>query len=91
MKEHSRGQKRLASLPAEEDPPEGGYEVDASRWNDPYEVIRAEEIKGDADLSTSFDLPEDHDVGVITNFNSPKSTVPRKFDFNTQEGPFMIR
>jgi len=46
LKERSRGQKRLVSLPEGEDAPEGGYEVDPSRWNDPLEVIRAEEVKG---------------------------------------------
>jgi len=46
LKELSTGQKRLVGLPEGDDAPEGGYEVDPSRWSDPYETIRAEEIKG---------------------------------------------
>ena len=46
LKERSTSQKKLVSLPEGEDAPEGGYEVDPSRWNDPFESIRAEEIKG---------------------------------------------
>lgn len=46
LKERSSDQMKLVDLPDGEDAPEGGYEVDPSRWSDPFEAIRAEEIKG---------------------------------------------
>ncbi len=48
--------------------------------------------KGDAELSTEFEL-EDHDVGVITYWYYPKShyePTPRHFNFGTQKGPLLI-
>lgn len=46
LKERATGERKLVGLSEGEDAPEGGYEVDTSRWSDPFETIRAEEIKG---------------------------------------------
>jgi hypothetical protein len=54
--------------------------------------VRIWSAKGDADLSTEFEL-KDHDVGVVTYWYYPEShynPTPRKFDFSTQKGPLMI-
>ncbi len=54
--------------------------------------IRIWSKKGDAELSTEFEL-EDHDVGVITYWYSPRrhyEPTPRHFNFRTQKGPLLI-
>lgn len=54
--------------------------------------IRIWSTKGDAQLTTDFEL-EDHDVGVVTYWYYPKShysPTPRQFDFGTLKGPLMI-
>jgi len=54
--------------------------------------IRIWSAKGEAELSTEFEL-KDHDVGVVTYWYYPEShynPTPRKFDFSTQKGPLMI-
>jgi hypothetical protein len=54
--------------------------------------IRIWSKKGDAELSTEFEL-KDHDVGVITYWYSPRrhyEPVPKHFKFRTQKGPLLI-
>jgi hypothetical protein len=54
--------------------------------------IRIWSTKGEAELSTEFEL-KDHDVGVVHYWYYPESQdnpIPQKFEFNIQEGPLMI-
>ena len=54
--------------------------------------IRIWSAKGEAELSTEFEL-KDHDSGVVAYSYDPKphdKPTPRKFEFRTQKGPLMI-
>lgn len=54
--------------------------------------IRIRSKKGDAELSTEFEL-KDHDVGVVTYWYSPRrhyEPTPKHFKFRTQKGPLLI-